>query len=335
MPAPAYTSFMPSPTTRASDPADAVSTDELGRAVRAFVDHLRYERRASPHTVLAYSRDLEQLMGFVRGKSRGSASLADVDKFVLRGWLAELSEGRTAASLARKLAAVRALFRHLVRIGKISDSPAEAIATPKVRRRLPALLDAEAVAGVVESPRETPHGEDASGLRDAAMLETLYGTGVRVSELVGLDLADVSFGDASVRVLGKGNKERVLPLGSKAALALRAYLAVRIDLAHPKTDAIDPKALFLGRLGKRIGVRWVQELVHRYGALGAARGDLHPHALRHSCATHMLEGGADLRAIQEMLGHTSLSTTQRYTHLSLDRLLEVYDKSHPLARTSK
>ena len=313
---------------------DAVP-DDLGRAIAAFLEHLRHERRASAHTVDAYGRDLQQLATFARGANGGRAAPRDLSKAVLRGWLAELSEGRTAASLARKLAAARAFLRHQVRMGKLEESPADQLATPKVRRRMPAFIDAEAVASVVESPRETPVGEDASGLRDAALLEVLYGTGVRVSELVGLDLTDVSFGDASVRVLGKGKKERVVPLGTKAREAVLAYLARRGELAHPKTFAIDGKALFLGRLGKRIGVRWVQELVHRYGALGAGRADLHPHALRHSCATHMLEGGADLRAIQEMLGHSSLSTTQRYTHLSLDRLLEVYDKSHPLARVRK
>jgi integrase/recombinase XerC len=283
----------------------------------------------------AYGRDLHQLAVFARGASGGRAAPRDLGKTTLRGWLAALSEGRSSASLARKLAAARAFLRYQVRMGRLDESPAELLATPKVRRRMPAFIDAEAVAAVVESPRATPKGEDAAGLRDAALLEVLYGTGVRVSELVGLDLHDVSFGDASVRVLGKGKKERVVPLGSKARDAVSSYLARRGELAHPRTAAIDGKALFVGRLGKRIGVRWVQELVHRYGALGAGRADLHPHALRHSCATHMLEGGADLRAIQEMLGHSSLSTTQRYTHLSLDRLLEVYDKSHPLARIKK
>jgi integrase/recombinase XerC len=168
--------------------------------------------------------------------------------------------------------------------------------------------------------------------RDRALLEVLYGAGLRVSEVTGLDFRDVSFSDASVRVLGKGRKERLVPLGTQARDALREYLAERPSLAHPRTHAIDPAALFIGRLGRRVSPRWVQKLVQRYGALGTGRADLHPHALRHSCATHMLEGGADLRAIQEMLGHSSLSTTQRYTHLSLDGLLRVYDGAHPLSR---
>jgi integrase/recombinase XerC len=309
--------------------------DDLGRAIGAFVDYLRLERRSSAHTVDAYGRDLAQLAAFAREMQGGKVAPRDLSKMVLRGWLARMAEGRTASSVARKLSAVRAFLKYQVRMGRLDESPAELLATPKVRRRMPAFLDAESASGVMESPRETPSGEDAACLRDAAMLEVLYGTGVRVSELVGLDLHDVSFGDQSVRVLGKGKKERVVPLGSKAEAALRAYLGRRSELANPKTLALDPAALFVGRLGRRIGVRWVQELVHRYGALGAGRADLHPHALRHSCATHMLEGGADLRAIQEMLGHSSLSTTQRYTHLSIDRLLEVYDKSHPLARAKK
>jgi integrase/recombinase XerC len=307
--------------------------DELGRAMAAFLDHLRLERRASVHTVAAYGRDLRQLAAFTRKACGAAACPKDVTKLALRGWLGELSKDRTAASIARKLAAARAFLRHLVRLGKLADSPAELVGTPRVRRRMPAFLNAESAGEVVVSPLTAPVGSDVSHLRDAAILEVLYGCGLRVSELVGLDLGAVSFGDHSIRVLGKGRKERVVPLGARAAEALREYLARRAELAHPRTAAVDPDAVFLGRLGGRVGVRWVQKLVHRYGALGADRPDLHPHALRHSCATHMLEGGADLRAIQEMLGHTSLSTTQRYTHLSLDRLLDVYDKSHPLAHT--
>jgi integrase/recombinase XerC len=163
------------------------------------------------------------------------------------------------------------------------------------------------------------------------MLETLYGSGLRVSELCGLDLDHLELPD-SVRVIGKGNKERIVPLGSHAAAALEAYLARRGELRHPKTGAIDPRAVFLSRLGLRIGVRRVQTLVHSYGALGAGRADLHPHALRHTCATHLLDGGADLRSIQKLLGHSSLSTTQRYAHVSIDHLMKVYDSAHPLAR---
>jgi integrase/recombinase XerC len=171
--------------------------------------------------------------------------------------------------------------------------------------------------------------------RDALLLELLYGCGLRVSELASLNLSAIDRDDAVVRVLGKGSKERVVPLGSKALAALASYLPLRSGLRHPKTGAQDAEALLLTPRGQRMGVRQIQRLVQRYGALGAGRPDLHPHALRHSCATHLLEGGADLRAIQELLGHSGLSTTQRYTHLSLDRLLQVYDASHPLAKLGR
>lgn len=308
-----------------------VPSDRLGRAVVEFVDHLALERRASRHTVEAYQRDLVQFAAHARGIEGGPLAPDAVTRLMLRQYLGVVSEGVSTATVARKLAAVRAFFRYLVRAGRLRESPAESVSTPRVRKRLPAMLNAESAAEVMAAPAGAP-GNDASRARDAALLEVLYGSGLRVSELVKLDLANVSFGDKSVRVLGKGKKERVVPLGTKAEAALRAYLARRTELCHPKTGAQDAVALFLGRSGARLGVRWVQKLVHRYGALGTGRPDLHPHALRHACATHMLEGGGDLRAIQEMLGHSSLSTTQRYTHLSLDRLLEVYDKSHPLAR---
>jgi integrase/recombinase XerC len=301
--------------------------------VAAFVDHLRLERRASSNTVDAYGRDLQQLVVFTRGMLSGPARPQDVTKLVLRAFLGELAKDRSAASIARKLAAIRAFFRRLVRTGALKESPADLVGTPRVHRRMPAFLDAESAGAVVEAPSAAPFGTDVTRLRDAAMLEVLYGSGLRVSELVRLDIAAVSLDEGSARVLGKGRKERLVPLGTRAIEALRAYLPRRAELAHPKSGALDASALFVGRLGRRITTRWVQQLVHRYGALGASRPELHPHALRHSCATHMLEGGADLRAIQDMLGHSSLSTTQRYTHLSLDQLLSVYDKSHPLARS--
>lgn len=300
----------------------------LRQAIERFVRHLEHERRASPHTVAAYRRDLEQLARFVEEQLGGSAPLSRVDTFLLRRWLGVLARTVTPSTIARKLAAVRALGRWLLERGELKSDPAAALQSPKVSRPLPAFLNADAAASVVEAPTSGR----PTGLRDKAMLELLYGAGLRVSELVGLDLNSIDFGDASVRVLGKGNKERVIPLGTPALASLRDYLQARAQLRHPKTSAQDEKALFLTERGARIGVRAVQRLVHRYGQLGAGRADLHPHALRHSCATHMLEGGADLRAIQEMLGHASLATTQRYTHVSIEQLMRVYDKAHPLAK---
>jgi integrase/recombinase XerC len=210
------------------------------------------------------------------------------------------------------------------------QNPAEQLDGPKLAASTPTFLGVDAARQVVEAPAVAPIS-DAARARDALILELLYGCGLRLSELAGLDLASIEGGRSALRVVGKGNKERRVPLGAAATTALDAYLVLREQWAHPKTGFVDPKALLLSRFGRRLGVRTIQKLVHRYGALGAGRADLHPHALRHSCATHMLEGGADLRVLQEMLGHSSLSTTQRYTHLSLQQLLSVYDKSHPLA----
>jgi integrase/recombinase XerC len=317
------------------EPGSPLAADALGRAAVAFLDHLALERRASRHTVDAYRTDLVQFVEHVRRIDGGRGTPSTVTRLVLRDFLGAVSKECTSSTVARKLAAVRSLFRHLVRTGKLRESPAEQIATPKVRRRLPAMLNVESASEVMAAPSAGEgQGTHATRVRDRAVLEVLYGSGLRVSELVALDLDALSLGELTLRVFGKGKKERIVPLGTKSEAALREYLSLRGELRHPKTDEQDRSALFLSHLGRRLGVRWVQKLVHRYGALGAGRPDLHPHALRHSCATHMLEGGADLRAIQEMLGHSSLSTTQRYTHLSLDRLLEVYDKSHPLARAS-
>jgi len=305
---------------------------DLGACIARFIDHLAHERRASPHTVAAYRRDLEGLCAFATERLGRPSRLGDVDRLLLRAYLSQLAESRGAATLGRKLASLRTFFRYLEQNAVTRDNPAAALASPKIRRRLPRVLDAETAAEVMDAPRTRDDGAESA--RDAALLELLYGSGLRVSELVGLDLEHVELESAEVRVLGKGNKERIVPLGSKACAALEAYLARRGELRARRT-APDGRALFLSRRGRRLGVRWVQKLVQRYGALGAGRPDLHPHALRHSCATHLLEGGADLRVIQELLGHSSLATTERYTHVSLDQLLAVYDRAHPLARASR
>ena len=313
----------------------APEQDGLGRSIERFADYLASEKRASPNTVRAYHRDLGQLAEFLRERLSRSVELADVNKLLLRAWLGELARTRSASSIARKLAAVRAFYADLERRGAVRENPASLLASPKIRRKMPTFLGVDAAAQVMSAPAEQPGRREPEQLRDIVILELLYGSGLRVSELVGLELESVDTAQAEIRVLGKGNKERIVPLGGKALEALAEYLPRRAELRHPKTGAQDPAALLLGRRGRRLGVRWVQELVRRYGALGSGRPDLHPHALRHSCATHMLEGGADLRAIQEMLGHSSLSTTQRYTHLSLDQLMRVYDQAHPLARGGK
>jgi integrase/recombinase XerC len=292
-----------------------------------FLEFLASERRASPHTVSAYRRDLTQLERFV-AETRGETSdLSGIDVYLLRQWLGTLARVVAPPSVGRKIAATKAFFRFLRRRGMVAKDPAADLASPKVRKPLPTFLGVDAAREVVE----TPTGDDPTSLRDRAVLELLYGSGLRVSELVQLDIVHANLDEGLVRVLGKGKKERIVPLGRPTVNALRAYLEVRSRLPKPGT-ALCPAALFVTRRGARLGVRQVQLLVHRYGALGAGRADLHPHALRHTCATHMLEGGADLRAIQEMLGHASLATTQRYTHVSLEQLMKVYDGAHPLAK---
>jgi len=314
---------------RASRPA---GESPLERAVGQFADFLQGERRASAHTVSAYRRDLLALARFVSGRRGRPSELRDVDKFVLRAWLGELAKTRAPSTIARKLASVRAFFDYQARRGGLESNPAGLLQSPRIRRKLPRFVRPETAASIMEAPKVHSSLPEVERRRDRLALELLYGSGLRVSELVGLDLEHVSDGTAELRVLGKGRKERIVPLGSKAREALAEYLALRSELCRSGTDAKAARALLLGRRGTRLGVRRIQTLVRRYGALAAGRTDLHPHALRHSCATHMLEGGADLRVIQEMLGHASLSTTQRYTHVSLDQLLAVYDRAHPLAR---
>ncbi len=314
-------------------------------AVARFLVHLEAERNASPHTRDAYGRDLESLAAFLdQRESRGDgesarraarstpeADVKSIDVYALRGWLGGLARTHAASSVARKVAAVRTWMGWLQRIGTLDANPADELATPKVRRPLPTFLGVDAAKDVVEAPT----GDEATSLRDRAVLELLYGSGLRVGELAALNLGDVDMAACEARVLGKGRKERIVPVGGKCAEALRAWLDVRASVVHPKKKTQDPRALFLSTRGARLGVRAVQLLVHKWGALGAGRADLHPHALRHTCATHMLGGGADLRAIQEMLGHASLSTTQRYTHVSIEHLMKVYDHAHPLARAAK
>lgn len=288
----------------------------------------------SRHTVAAYQRDVSALIAFAEQRLSRPPGPGDVDRSLLRAHLALLAESCEATSIARKLSSYRAFFGYLERQGALRKNPAALLASPKLRRKLPRFLDAESMAEVVTAPRALPDADAAERCRDGALLELLYGAGLRVSELAGLDIDDLALESQEVRVVGKGSKERIVPLGSKAEAALREYLTRRPELRGRRAQP-EPAALFLSRRGRRLSVRWIQKLVQRYGALGAGRPDLHPHALRHSCATHMLEGGADLRAIQELLGHESLSTTQRYTHVSMDKLIEVYDRAHPLARAQR
>jgi integrase/recombinase XerC len=304
--------------------------DALIGQIEDFERYLAVERRLSPRTVVTYGRDLRALHAFARERGL-TCDARSIDVAALRGYLATLFGSHGPATLARKIAAVRSFFRFLLRRGVVKENPATSLGSPKIRKPLPRFLTVEQATRVVEAPTSDRSRARALAVRDRAMLELLYAAGVRVSELVGLELRSLDLDARSARVLGKGNKERVVPLGTAATTAITDYLAVRAAL-RPKAGAQDATALFLGRFGTRLTTRQVQNVVRRYGALGALRGDLSPHALRHSCATHLLDAGADLRGIQELLGHASLSTTQRYTHVTVDRLMEVYTRAHPMAK---
>lgn len=286
-------------------------------AIESFAAHLEGVERASAHTRRAYVSDLRQLAAFLAG--RGTA-LDAATRDDLRAFLASRFGANGPATLARKQASVRAFYEHRVRMGHIADSPARRLMFPKRRISLPNVVAVDDCFALVGAPS----ARSAAGLRDRAALELLYGAGLRVSELVGLSVADLA--SDSVRVSGKGGKERMVPLVRKARSALDAYLARRGEL-RPRDGA-----LFLNRRGGRLTARSVARSLEKYALLAGTRRHVHPHALRHSFATHLLDMGADLRGIQELLGHASLSTTQRYTHVSAERLLQTYEDAHPRAR---
>jgi integrase/recombinase XerC len=309
--------------------------DALAGQIQRFERYLRDERRCSPRTVTTYVRDLEAFRQFVRDRNL-AADAAKLDVLALRAFLASLHGANASPTIARKVAALRSFYRFLMRRGEARSNPAAVLKAPKLSRPLPKFLTVDDAFRVVDAPADDVGRPEPLMLRDRAIMELLYGSGVRVSELVGLDLGCVDLSVCQARVLGKGDKERIVPLGGPCAAAMASYLEHgRPKLRHPKTGAQDSDAWFLGQRGTRLTARQVQNLVRRHGALGAGRGDLHPHALRHTCATHLLDAGADLRAIQELLGHASLSTTQRYTHVSVDRIMAVYDRAHPLAHRKK
>ncbi|MGH9540521.1 MAG: tyrosine recombinase XerC [Terriglobales bacterium] len=288
--------------------------------------YLGGERHASPHTVRNYAVDLRQFAAFV-GAATDPAAL---DHIRIRQFLAALhARGLQKTSLARRLATLRSFYRYLVREGRVRDNPARLVSSPKLPRRLPNIPTAEQVNQLLDAlPAETT----PFAARDRAILELLYGSGLRVSELAGLDLSDLDFGTESLRVLGKGRKERLVPFGGKAGAALEGYLPARAQLlARMKRDARRAPALFVNHRGGRLTVRSVGRVVKSYARRFGLDTGLHPHSFRHAFASHLLGEGADLRAIQEMLGHKSLATTQRYTQTNIRQLMEVYDRAHPKA----
>lgn len=293
----------------------------MTREVAAFLRYLDRERNASPHTVRAYAADLGQFQSHVAEEIGRAPRLEDVDHLVIRAFLARLHrKGVKKVSAARKLATLRTFFRYLCREGILERNPARALLSPRMERKIPTHLEESEVATLIEVP-----GETDSARRARAILELLYATGIRCAELVGLDLGDVDLGARTVRVLGKGSKERIIPFGQPASTALTAYLTARLN-ARPRSQA-----LFVNARGSRLTDRWVRQIVtHRVKQVAMTRR-LSPHSLRHSFATHLLERGADLRSIQELLGHASLSTTQRYTHVNARHILDIYKKTHPRA----
>jgi integrase/recombinase XerC len=305
--------------------------DAFAGQIDLFSIFLLRERRGSELTVKTYSRDLNALRRFAKDHDF-PLDATKLDIRALRSFLASLFGENGPSTMARKIAAIRSFYRFLVRRGITRDNPAALLKIPKVSKPLPHFLTIDDTFEVMEAPATAPASVVVLLVRDHAILETLYSTGIRVSELVGLGLDKVDLREKMARVIGKGDKERIVPLGSQCIAALEKYLEIRREFRHPKTGWQDASAVFLGRMGARITARQVQHLVRKYGSLGTGRSDVHPHIFRHSCATHLLDAGADLRGIQELLGHSSLSTTQRYTHVSIDRLMEVYDRAHPMAR---
>jgi integrase/recombinase XerC len=287
----------------------------MRKHIADFLNHLRNERNVSPHTERSYRSDLEQLAKFL-----GDRDLAGVGHQDLRQFLGHLITRQVKrSSLARKLSAVRAFFKYLNREGIVPGNPARLIATPKQDKRLPSVLTVDDALRLMNAPT----GDAVDELRDRAVLETLYSTGIRASELVGINYEDINRNDHLIRIRGKGRKERIVPVGRKALDAIDAYSARKKDKST---------SVFTGPSGNRLTARTVQRILGNYRKKLGLSQKASPHTLRHSFATHLLESGADLRAIQELLGHASLSTTQRYTHLNLDSLMETYDKAHPRAK---
>jgi integrase/recombinase XerC len=301
--------------------------------LKQFLEHLQYERNVSQHTLRNYRSDLEQFFDYIApaaaDDNRRFPPLSEIDHLTIREWLSHLhTEQRKKSSVARKLAALRTFFQFLVREGSVESNPAKLVSTPRLEKKLPKHLSIEEAIKFIE----TPDVQTDLGKRDRAMLELMYATGVRVSELTTLNLGDIDFQNKLIRVMGKRRKERVLPFGDPASDALRAYLQVREKfLNNAPISERNFEAVFLNYQGTRITTRSVGRMVEKYIRICAGIHQISPHALRHSFATHLLDSGADLRDIQELLGHARLSTTQIYTHVSMEKLIEVYDKAHPKA----
>jgi len=301
--------------------------------IEKFRDHLRIERNASAHTLRGYGADLEQFRRFLKEKKLaqgedGEAAAEKIDHLAIRAFLSSLYRDRKKSSLGRKLAALRSFLKFLVQEGYLRRNPAEIVATPRPEKPLPNFMSVDEAFALMETPDDSL----TWGARDKAILETLYSTGIRVSELVALSEGDVDPTLGIVRVFGKGGKERIVPIGEKALAALKNYWEKRERLPRKSGEKTRKAPIFINPRGGRLTARSVARILDKHLAGGGIWRKVSPHGLRHSFATHLLDAGADLRAIQELLGHASLSTTQRYTHVSMDKLMEVYDQAHPRAK---
>ncbi|HMK55282.1 MAG TPA: site-specific tyrosine recombinase/integron integrase [Dissulfurispiraceae bacterium] len=289
--------------------------------IEKFLRFLDVERGVSAHTIRAYERDLHDFSDYCR------SSPVDVEMLDIRGFIsAQMGEGKAKSTVARRLATLRSFFKYLYQEGFVKINYAKLVPSPKAPKHLPSFLDVDDAFGLVKSP-------DGIGLlpvRDRAILELLYSSGLRVSEVAGLNTDDFNIREGLVKARGKGRKERIVPVGSKAVEALKSYLIERALFKKKSMDTADP-ALFLNKSGKRLTDRQIRRIVVKYARAIGIEGQIGPHTLRHTFATHLLIGGADLRVIQELLGHSSLSTTQKYTHLDIGHLIDVYDRAHPFA----
>ena len=292
----------------------------MKKYIEQFMDFLRVEQGVSPHTLRAYAKDLSELSDFLKKKPK------EIDNLDIRSLLASLHHKKLKkSSISRKLATIRSFFKYLHREGYVKKNPAKLVSSPKVPKTLPKFLSIDEVFLLME----TPVGETFKPARDKAIMELLYSSGLRVSELTSLDISDLDIKEALIRVKGKGRKERIVPIGSKAMEAIQNYLPERISLRKKSP------ALFLNNRGGRLTQRSVRRILVQYSRMISLKGNLSPHTLRHTFATHLLHEGADLRSIQELLGHSSLSTTQKYTHVDIGYLTEVYDKAHPMVKKDK
>jgi integrase/recombinase XerC len=301
-----------------------MSAVPLQSGVEHYLGSLRNERQLSPHTASSYGRDLAALLDYCG--TQGITSWDQVDSQHMRMFAArEHRRGLGARSIQRRLSACRGLFRYLLREGELKREPTGDVQAPKGRKRLPTPLDADTMARLLEFRRD-----DSLGIRDKAIMELLYSSGLRLSELLGLDLLDLDLRDRTVRVVGKGSKTRIVPVGRQAIEALRRWIAERATIA-----AVDELAVFVGVNGGRLGPRIVQRRIARWARLQGLPEHVHPHMFRHSFASHLLESSQDLRAVQELLGHANISTTQVYTHLDFQHLARIYDAAHPRARRKR